>query len=90
MPETDRDYFARRADEERRPAARAGSDEARSSHALLAQRFADVAAALEEAGEQADEGTRRAIIARVSIEAERKAASPAPRPPSDDGTLDVG
>lgn len=75
MSETDRDYFARRADEERRAAERAGSPEARSSHALLAARYADVAAALEEAGERADETTRRAIISRVSIEAERKTAA---------------
>lgn len=92
MPVSDRDYFTRRAREERGAAARAGSEEARAPHALLAERYADVAAALEEAGEQADAGARRAIISRVSIDAERKSAtltSPAadapvpPIPPAD-------
>ena len=89
MAETDRDYFERRARAERGAASRAGSEEARASHSLLAERFAEVAAALDQAGEQADAGARRAIIARVSIDAERRAASslagaPAPTPPPSD------
>lgn len=82
MPESDRDYFARRAREERAAAARAASEEARASHAGLAERYADLAGAFEAAGDDIGDGGRRAIIARVSIDAERKAV-PSPRSPND-------
>ena len=74
MRATDRAYFEQRAREEREAASRAASEDARTAHALLAQWYEDLAGALETAGEDADEGRRRAIIARVSIDAQRRKA----------------
>lgn len=93
MPESDRDYFARRAREERAAATRAASEDARASHADLAEPYAELASALEAAGEDIGDGARSAIISRVSIDAERRTkellASPTQRdrgePPADDG-----
>lgn len=85
MQETDHDYFTRRAREEHAAAGRAACEEARESHAQLARRYSNVAAALDAAGDDAGDGARRAIISRVSIYAERKAetsTSPATASPA--------
>lgn len=75
MRESDRIYFARRAREERDAAERAASPEARESHARLAERYADVAAALENAGDDAGPAVTNMIVSRVSIDAERARAT---------------
>jgi hypothetical protein len=78
MRESDRDYFARRAFEERQAAERASFGPARASHAKLAERYLEVATALEAAGES--DGVNWAVVSRVSIEAERRSAASAPSP----------
>lgn len=80
MQESDCDYLTRRAREERDAAARAASEKARDIHARLAERYTDAAAALNAADDGADNNAGRAIISRVSIDAERK-ASPSTSPP---------
>ena len=55
MRETDWDYFSRRALEERQAAERAASETARTSHAQLAERYSEVAKALEAAGDAESE-----------------------------------
>lgn len=52
MPETDREYFARRALEERRAAERASSEAAQRSHIQLAEQYEKAAQELEAAGSQ--------------------------------------
>ena len=52
MPETDHDYIARRALEEREAAARATSEPAQRSHKQLAERYAKAAEDAESAGRE--------------------------------------
>ena len=78
MRESDRDYFARRALEEREAAERASSEPARISYAQLAERYSEVAKALEAAADGGGRGVNRAIVSRVSIDAQRKAAANTP------------
>ena len=52
MPETDRDYFARRALEERRAAEQASSEPAQRSHMQLAEHYEKAAQEFEAAGDQ--------------------------------------
>ena len=78
MRESDQVYFARRALEERHAAGRASSEPARRSHTELAERYARVAQALEAAGDQDEGGVDWAIVSRISIDAEREAASTHP------------
>jgi hypothetical protein len=47
MRESDATYFRRRAGEERAAAAKASSDEARYAHLEMAQRYAELARAIE-------------------------------------------
>ena len=76
MQETNRDYFARRAREERQAAERAASDSARLAHAGLAERYAKLAEALEAAGDDGESGVNWAVVSRVSLDAERRPAAP--------------
>ena len=78
MREPDHIYFARRALEERDAAERVSSEPARRSHTEIAERYARVAQALEAAGGQDEGGVDWAIVSRISIDAEREAASARP------------
>ena len=75
MRESDRDYFMRRAQEEREAAIRAASEAARRSHVQLAERYAKAALALEAAGDRDEDGVNWAVVSRVSIDAERSTDS---------------
>ena len=52
MPESDRDYFVRRALEERRAAERASTEAAQRTHMQLAEHYEKAAQELEAAGDQ--------------------------------------